>query len=172
MKPGHSQAFTNKFLGPYRIIKLHNDLNYILEDQAGKQRVVHYNRLAPFHCRDLTKWEVTKQVLDEEIQKTTGCQVALFNLSKSQFIFKKVTSRRRNVAKQLLIQGNQDHPPHVEDHPPHEANLRTSPIQFNEKEKETTKCSICLLRFEKIVGLRIHSYSCKGLTNQPTEADS
>jgi len=48
VKPGHSKAFTEKFLGPYTVAELTSNLNYRLESATLKPEIVHYNRLSRF----------------------------------------------------------------------------------------------------------------------------
>ena len=49
---GASKAFEPKFVGPYKIVKVLGDLNYLLESPNLPQEIVHYNRLSRFYDRD------------------------------------------------------------------------------------------------------------------------
>ncbi len=49
---GHSKSFENKFIGPFKIVRLLGDLDYELINQAGKIERVHYNRMYQYHARD------------------------------------------------------------------------------------------------------------------------
>ena len=50
-EPGLSKAFTEKFTGPYRIVKFIGDLNYVVESLSGVESTVHYNRMYPYNGR-------------------------------------------------------------------------------------------------------------------------
>jgi len=57
VKPGHSKAFTEKFLGPYTVAERTSNLNYRLESTTLKPEVVHYNRLSKFHIHSKIREE-------------------------------------------------------------------------------------------------------------------
>ncbi|RNA38447.1 Retrovirus-related Pol poly from transposon [Brachionus plicatilis] len=52
VKPGESQAFITRAIGPFRILSLFNDVNYkVLELSTGKCKNVHCNRLVNYNQR-------------------------------------------------------------------------------------------------------------------------
>ncbi|RNA05308.1 Retrovirus-related Pol poly from transposon, partial [Brachionus plicatilis] len=52
VKPGESQAFITRAIGPFRILSLFNDVNYkVCELLTGKCQNVHYNRLVKYNQR-------------------------------------------------------------------------------------------------------------------------
>jgi hypothetical protein len=69
----HSKAFEPKFLGPYRIIKICNELNYVIESPTLGTEIVHYNRLRRFYTRkndQVSPIERQEPKLDPVIKKT------------------------------------------------------------------------------------------------------
>ncbi len=55
-KPGLSKKFLDKYVGPFKVLRRINDLNYeiCLIENEHKSKVVHYNRLKTFHERKAT----------------------------------------------------------------------------------------------------------------------
>jgi len=49
---GHSKAFTEKFLGPFKIVGKLNDLVFIIMNGFGKEETIHYNRMSKWYERD------------------------------------------------------------------------------------------------------------------------
>ena len=49
--PGACAAFEKKLVGPFKVIKKHNELSYEICMNGGKSKVVHYNRMLPFYAR-------------------------------------------------------------------------------------------------------------------------
>ena len=51
-KPGFCQAFIEKSVGPYKVIKQCGDSSYRIQDDMGNSQVVHYDRLSPYKSRE------------------------------------------------------------------------------------------------------------------------
>ncbi len=52
-KLNHSKAFTEKFLGPFKITQKLNDLIYVITNNNGYSDTVHYNRMMIWHDRSV-----------------------------------------------------------------------------------------------------------------------
>jgi len=81
-EPGLSKAFTEKFTGPYRIVKFIGDLNYVVESLSGVESTVHYNRMYPYNGRLDLSFESDEVVYRPE----TTVQPNLTNKSRLQAV--------------------------------------------------------------------------------------
>lgn len=52
VRPNHSKSFEPKFLGPFKITEMLNDLNYRIAANDSKPLVVHYDRMSYFKARE------------------------------------------------------------------------------------------------------------------------
>ena len=77
-----------KFLSPYKVITFHGDWDYVIEDAAGNQEVVHYNRLE-FHVSRQTVFGGPRSVDENLIPRAPVIlQVTEFNLAGAQHMRK------------------------------------------------------------------------------------
>jgi hypothetical protein len=55
---GKVSAFEKKFIGPYKVSRVFNDLNYELLANGFKPEIVHYNRMYYYSMRDGEEFEI------------------------------------------------------------------------------------------------------------------
>ena len=65
---GVNPKLLTPYIGPCIIMQQYNNIDFrILMDSAGKERVVHYNKLRPYECQDLPRWvKNTKRKLQKK----------------------------------------------------------------------------------------------------------
>jgi hypothetical protein len=77
---GQSNAFKDRVLGPFKIIKTMNEgLNFEIVNQQGKTNKIHYNRLLPYKARSAEKFTFTKQVVKKPNGKVASANMDLRN---------------------------------------------------------------------------------------------
>jgi hypothetical protein len=61
IKPGQSKSFAPKLVGPFQIVQVLNDVNFVIRNCSnGKSQKIHYNRLRPYVARSTHSLEIPK----------------------------------------------------------------------------------------------------------------
>jgi hypothetical protein len=68
-KPGLSRKLLDKYVGPFKVLRRINELNYeiCLIENENKSKIVHYNRLKTFHTRSKAKATNNLQTIQKEL---------------------------------------------------------------------------------------------------------
>lgn len=85
IKERHSKAFTEKFIGPCKIVDRLNDLIFVIEFDTGKRDTIHYNRLR--------KWHERISIQDESISNSKINNSIPMNQLNEQLIDKKLSEQ-------------------------------------------------------------------------------
>jgi hypothetical protein len=99
VKEGHSKAFTEKFIGPFKIVDKLNDLIYVIETNNGRKETIHYNRMLIWHERVIKpSLEIEEVNLTNNKQEMKNNDIKTLIEGETLAHFLSVVKRRRKKA--------------------------------------------------------------------------
>ncbi len=111
VKVGHSKAFNEKFIGPFRIVDKLNDLIFVVENKQGKRETIHYNRMLRWNermdsvCDLISDVDSISKSVDQSFENSQindASSMVLIEGESMKHFLNLVKRRRKKTGEQLL----------------------------------------------------------------------